>query len=143
MTAYSQLHSILIQQIEYLISNGDKNLLNQYKEKEIYTREESEKMQINLTKEIAKKEQKIIQLENKNTDLSTLNKTLVRKNEILNKEIGKISLSLDTVLQESVEIRLQSLDFKSEIDRRAFRVLKSVHSKLGFFLVFIAVEIFI
>ena len=48
------------------------------------------------------------------------------------REVEKISRDQQQIHQDMVELRMQGIDFKSEVNRRSMKVLRSIQSRMGF-----------
>ena len=81
---------------------------------------------------IASKIQKIDQMQ---LELDTLD---VKYNNTLNKanhyerELEKNKRDQSQTHQNIVELRMQGIDFKSEVNRRSLKILRSIQSRMGF-----------
>ena len=64
--------------------------------------------------------------------LEAANRNLVRSNESIQRELEIAARNQSQTSQFCVELRMQGLDFKAEVDRRTAVVLSSVQSRFGF-----------
>jgi hypothetical protein len=93
---------------------------------------ESNKLYIVATKEIATQKQKIAQLNSKISDLEAANSMLTRSHQMAKRELEIAARNHHQASQFCVELRMQGLDFKSEVERRTAKMLSSVQTRLGF-----------
>jgi predicted RNase H-like nuclease (RuvC/YqgF family) len=85
-----------------------------------------------LTEEIAQKEQQIKSLQIEKKLLEYKNSSLLRTVELLSSELERCNRSLADIHQNNVEIRMQALDYKAEIDHCAEKILESITGRIGF-----------
>lgn len=132
LSALVQLGSRYLQDIERLIFTTTKQDLDSRTADLFSLREFSKQNDNKLRQEIVSKDQIIARLQNENERLQTEKQDCERNYITLQKEFDGAILRNAQVNQQMVEFRLRGLDLKSEVTRRAKRVLKSVESRLGF-----------
>ena len=59
-------------------------------------------------------------------------KSLRRSNDLIKGELEKTLRDQAQTHQLAVELRMQGLDFKAEVDRRCAKVLHSISARIGF-----------
>lgn len=132
ITAYVQLLSHLMRDLESALFNEDKQRLHAARSEHASAKETSTRAQEQLTLKIARSEQRIASLEAANATLDSRNQTLARTVDLLHVELEKASSALGEAQQRGVELRMQGWDYKGEVDRRCNRVLASVQTRMGF-----------
>lgn len=95
-------------------------------------KEESVRIHSKLTKEISEQKLLIDELNAKIADLDAANQLLTRTHTAIQRELEIASRNQTQTSQFCVELRMQGLDFKAEVDRRAEKIIASVQSRLGF-----------
>eukprot|EP01038_Epipyxis_sp_PR26KG_P011980 gene11980-16036_t len=132
ITAYSQVLNELVRSVEFTFNLANHDKLNQLISENKSIKEESNQFNLQLTDQLAKKDQQIIILERKINDLEAANRSLTDSSHIIQKELANVTLGMSIIQQKAVDIRLQSLHFKGEVDYRSKKIVKSIHSRLGF-----------
>lgn len=118
--------------IEGLFFNDEKAELNSIIKDQQNRSEEAHQQVVTLSEKLAKRDQVISLIEEEKKELEISNRSLVRSNAAMQRELEKASRSQAQINQYCVELRMQGLDFKAETDRRCLRILSSVQSRLGF-----------
>ena len=126
MSSYCQLFANLMNDIESSIFSEDKLRLEQIRDEQLLVRQESSKLHKSLADKLAKKDQLVIALEQENSDLGSQNMYLQQQNDILHRSLDKSNHGLIDVHQKAVEMRMQGIDFKAEVDRRCHKLLTSM-----------------
>jgi hypothetical protein len=132
LSALVQLGGRYLQDIERLIFTTTKQELDAKTADLFSLREFSKQNDNKLRQEIVSKDQLIARLQNENERLLNEKQECERNYITLQKEFDGAILRNAQVNQQMVEFRLRGLDLKSEVNRRAKKVLKSVESRLGF-----------
>lgn len=132
ITAYSQLLASLTNEVETAVFNVDRRTVTNLKNDQLAVKIQMEQHQTQWHEKIARKDQTILAMQAEHASMDFKNKSLVRTVELLSKELEKCNTSLSNVHQRSVELQMQAIDFKAEVDKRANRVLQSVQSRVGF-----------
>ena len=130
--AFAQLFSSLNRDVEAAVFNVDRRTVANIRNDQQAVRRETEELHAAWNEKIARKDQTILAMQSEHAAMDFKNKSLVRTVELLSKELEKCSRSLSDVHQKVVEIRMQGIDFKGEVDRRAQRVLHSIQARVGF-----------
>jgi chromosome segregation ATPase len=130
--AYAQLLSMMMLDIENAVFNVDRRAVANAvaEQRDALKAIENDRMTWNDT--IARKQQTILALQAEQAALEFKNKSLVRAIELLSKELESSNQNLTNSNQRAVEIHMQGIDFKAEVDRRSQRILQSVQSRVGF-----------
>ena len=131
-TAYSQLWKQILEDTENIIFSLDRRQGDLLKLEFAQRKEESERMQHMLAQELAAREQTVVSLVSDRGELEAQVRALQRSNESLKHELGKVLQEQTHTHQHAVELRMQGLDYKAEVEGRCERVLNSVHSRMGF-----------
>jgi hypothetical protein len=132
VTAYSQLFKNLLDETEMVIFNEERRNGDYLRTENLTRKMEADRMQHMLAQELAAREQTVAALNADRMDLEAQIKALLRSNESLKHELGKILQEQTHTHQHAVELRMQGLDYKAEVERRCDRVLRSIQSRLGF-----------
>lgn len=132
LTAFAQLLSALTHDVETAVFNVDRRAVTHLRNDQIAARVEAEQQLKDFNERLARRDQTILALQAEHTNLDFKNKSLIRTVELLSKELEKCNSNLTDVHQRSVELRMQALDFKAEVDKRAQRVQQSVQARVGF-----------
>jgi chromosome segregation ATPase len=132
LTAYSQLLSALTHDVETAVFNVDRRAVTNLRNDQIAAKVEAEQQLHVFNERLARKEQTILSLQAEQANMDFKNKSLIRTVELLSKELEKCNSSLSDLHQRAVEFRMQALDFKAEVDKRAQRVQQSVQARVGF-----------
>jgi uncharacterized coiled-coil protein SlyX len=132
LTAYSQLLSALSHDVETAVFNVDRRAVTNLRNDQIAAKVEAEQQLHAFNERLARKEQTILSLQAEQANMDFKNKSLIRTVELLSKELEKCNSSLSDLHQRAVEFRMQALDFKAEVDKRAQRVQQSVQARVGF-----------
>ena len=158
-TAYSQLATQLQQELErlvYIISllllsllllsssllllllllsqifTDEKGTLTTLRAEQKQTKVEVSRTQAHLQQEIVIKDQTIASLAADKNELENANISLSRSYEAVQRELDRALRNQSQTHQHAVEVRMQGLDFKAEVDRRCARIIASVQSRMGF-----------
>ena len=132
VAAYAQLFASLNRDVEAAVFNIDRRTVASVKNDQIAVRLETEAFHATWNEKLARKDQTILALQAEQNNTEFKNKSLVRTVELLSKELEKLNRNLTDVHQKAVEIRMQGIDFKAEVDRRAQRILQSIQARVGF-----------
>lgn len=89
-------------------------------------------MQSQLSEEIARKDQIIQALETEKSVLEYKNSSLLRTVELLSSELERCTRTMSQTQQNNVELCMQSLDFKAEVDHLSGKILDSISARIGF-----------
>lgn len=132
VAAYAQLSTELMNELETMVFSDDNNALFSYKSEQRARQLEANRTHAMLTQDLAIKEQTIASLAADKEELENSNRELMRSNESLKKELEKALRNQAQTHQHAVEVRMQGLDYKAEVDRHCARVLTSIQSRMGF-----------
>lgn len=132
ITAYSQLLTSLTNEVESAVFNIDRRAVTNMKNDQQAVKVQIEQQQAVWNDKIARKDQTILAMQAEHAAMDFKNKSLVRAVELLSKELEKCNMNLSSVHQRSVELQIQAIDFKAEVDKRAQRVQQSILSRVGF-----------
>ena len=132
VTVYAQLLAALTSELESAVFNVDRRSVNSMKNDQLAAKIASDQMQAAWGEKLARKDQTIQALQAEQASMDFKNKSLVRTVELLSKELEKCNTNLSNVHQRSVEVRIQGIDFKAEVDKRAERILQSIQARVGF-----------
>lgn len=132
VTVFAQLLASLTNELELAVFNEDRRSVTNMKNDTLAAKMASDQLQAAWQEKLARKDQTIQALQADHASLDFKNKSLVRTVELLSKELEKCNASLTNVHQRSVEVRIQGIDFKAEVDKRADRILQSIQSRMGF-----------
>jgi len=132
VAAYSQLFGQLLDETEMVIFNEERRNGDLLRLENVQRKMESDRMQHMLAQELAAKDQIVASLNGDRVELESQVKALLRSNESLKHELGKVLQEQTHTHQHAVELRMQGLDYKAEVERRCERVLRSIQSRMGF-----------
>ena len=131
-SAYSQLAAQLCADVESIAFEDDRTRLHTTILEHQQKREEADKMYVALTKEVSVQKQIISDLGTTIADLQAANSVLSRSQTAVQRELEMAARNQSQTSQFCVELRMQGLDFKAEVDRRANKMLGSIQARLGF-----------
>jgi len=132
LTSYSQLCVKVIHDIEDIILNATTkdeytNMKMNYNDMKIQYTKSIE----SCNDKLAKKDQEILSLSNHLKTIEYKNQSLIKTVELLTKEMEKYIINLNDSYQKNIEYQMQCIDYKSEVDRRAMKVLSSIQTRIG------------
>lgn len=132
IAAYAQLYTQLLEETEMVIFNEERRNGELLRLEGIQRKMEADRMQHMLAQKLAAKEQTVASLASDRVELEGQVRALLRSNESLKHELGKLLQEQTHTHQHAVELRMQGLDYKAEVERRCERVLRSIQSRMGF-----------
>jgi hypothetical protein len=132
VSAYAQLSAQITGHVEHAIFNEERTTMHAAVQVHEEKKAESDKLYVNATKEIAMQKQTIAHLNDKITDLEAANAILSRSHQTAKRELELAARNQNQTSQFCVELRMQGLDFKAEVERRTAKMLDSIQSRLGF-----------
>lgn len=132
ITGYIQAARKINQDLEKLVFTDERKQMNHLKQSTASQECNSRIERDALSSELAIKEQTIKALATETTELLKKCEELSQKNEYLTKELEKSKTDQMEKHQCLVELRMQGIDFKSEVNRRSLKVLNSVQTRMGF-----------
>lgn len=132
LTAYTQLSKMLSLELENKIFTDEKKAVDLLKSELISIKEENNESMSIFNHELAIKDQIISNLNQDKLDLESKNRDLIRLNESIQKEYEKSIRNQSKTNQEAVEVKMQGIDFKNEVDRRCNKILASIKQRVGF-----------
>jgi hypothetical protein len=98
----------------------------------IQHREETNRLHSKLAQENAVKDQTIASLAADKAELENMIRELQRSTDATQRELDRAIQNQSSTHQHAVEVRMQGLDYKAEVDRRCAKVMKSIQSRMGF-----------
>lgn len=131
VAAYSQMSLDLLSELEKSIFQNDNNI-SSIKTESRARQLEATRTYALLTQDVAIKEQTIQSLVSDKSELENENRELKRSNDAIQNELDKALRNQSQTHQHAVEVRMQGLDYKAEVDRHCNRVLSSIQSRMGF-----------
>lgn len=132
MTAYSKIGESLLSQMEAMILSNDTQRLKRLEQDHSAIREQSDTMYRELSQVIASKDLEIARYKEQQLSMDDKLRSMSQTNTSLQLEIEKLLRDRIQTHQNSVELRMQGLDFKAEVDRRCGSILNCVQSRMGF-----------
>lgn len=133
LTAYTQLSANVLRDLERVAVFSDhKQAISNIRDNNQSLRNEAARNQAQLTEDLGRKSQALQMLEAEKTQLEYKNNSLIRAVELLNKELEKATRSLSEIHQKNVELCMQGLDFKAEVEHGAAKILESIKARVGF-----------
>ena len=131
-TAYAQLSRQMLHELEAAVFDVNKRHIDQLREDKLALQDESLRVHQMLGKVLAAKEQELDISISEKQELECQVKALRRSNELIKNELEKTLRDQAQTHQLAVELRMQGLDFKAEVDRRCANVLSSIQTRMGF-----------
>ena len=132
ITAYAQLFAALNAELQSLVFTKDRQRVAdmQGKVKSQQEAHRAEAAKLNLSVATKQKEVELLLAEKEDLRI----KCAAAEAEALHwkRELGKTGRSQEQAHQDMVELRMQGIDFKSEVNRRSLKVLHSIQSRMGF-----------
>lgn len=95
-------------------------------------RNESSRVQAQLSEELARKEQRIQELEADKAVLEYKNASLLKTVDLLSSELERSTRTLSESQQNYVNLCLQSLRLKGEVDEQCDNIVENISSRIGF-----------
>ena len=132
ITAYAQLGIMLNTDIEKLIFTTERKKVQELRNDVKYQCEKSKSTIDNYIHKISSQHSTIQELEQNSVEIQLKLEQVKKENEYLKRELEKRNRDNQQVHQNIVELRMQGIDFKSEINRRSVKVLRSIQSRMGF-----------
>ena len=132
ITAYSYLCRKLTSDLETAIFDFNKQNMDLLYQEKMQIQNESVRVHNILGKILAAKEQELEKNMAERQELETEIKSLRRSNELIKSELEKTLRDQAQTHQLAVELRMQGLDFKAEVDRQCAKVLHSISARIGF-----------
>jgi hypothetical protein len=132
MVAYSQVGESILSDLQTLVFNDNSARLKQLELHQAAAKAESDQLYRDLTQAVAARDLEIARLQEQQRLAEERLKGLSQTNSALQVEVEKLLRDRIQTHQSSVELRMQGLDFKAEVDRRCGVVLQSVQSRMGF-----------
>eukprot|EP01033_Poteriospumella_lacustris_P001221 gene1222-887_t len=131
--AYSQVSSLLLRDLERVCVSGDHKVqLNMLRDNNQNLRNESSKVQAQLSEELARKEQRIQELEADKAVLEYKNASLLKTVDLLSSELERSTRTLSESQQNYVNLCLQSLRLKGDVDEQCANIVDNISSRIGF-----------
>lgn len=131
--AYSQVSSLLLRDLERVCVSGDHKVqLSMLRDSNQNLRNESSKVQAQLSEELARKEQRIQELEADKAVLEYKNASLLKTVDLLSSELERSTRTLSESQQNYVNLCLQSLRLKGDVDEQCANIVENISSRIGF-----------
>ena len=132
MVAYANVGEQLLNELDCMINNEDSQKLKELQKNYSRLKNEKDTMHTELTQIIAQKDLEIARLKDQELSLDAKMQSMSELNTSLQLELEKLLRDRIQTHQNAVELRMQGLDFKAEVDRRSGNVLSSVQARMGF-----------
>jgi hypothetical protein len=132
MTAYAQVGEGMLSEMESVVFNDNSRKLKQLQIDYDALKTRSDQMHRELTQSIATRDIEIAKLKDQRLICDSKLKDMSETNTTLQLELEKLLRDRIQTHQNSVELRMQGLDFKAEVNRRCGNILTSVQSRMGF-----------
>ena len=132
MTALKQMFTTISNELNGIVFTDERRRIQHITSDIKFHRENARFESTVLTTELAVKQQQINTLTENAALLQEKYDALLLHSNHLERELNKNSQEQLETHQRIVELRMQGLDFKSEVNRRCLKVLRSVQSRMGF-----------
>ena len=132
ITAYSYVCRKLISDLETAIFDFNKHHVDLMHQEKLQIQQDSIRVHNILGRTLASREHELERNLTERQELESEIKSLRRSNELIKNELEKTLRDQAQTHQLAVELRMQGLDFKAEVDRRCAKVLHSISSRIGF-----------
>lgn len=132
MVAYANVAEQMFAELDGMIFNTDTKKLQDLEKRYDELKKEKDVLHTELSQEIAAKDIEIARLADEQIDMDEKLQAMAEANTGLQLEIEKLLRDRIQTHQNSVELRMQGLDFKAEVDRRGGSILSSVQARMGF-----------
>jgi hypothetical protein len=132
MVAYSTVGEQLIAEIDGMIYNQDSEKLKDLQQRYDLLKSEKDSLHTGMSRMIAAKDIEISRLKDQQNILDNKLQSMSEGNTDLQLELEKLLRDRIQTHQHSVELRMQGLDFKAEVDRRSGNIISSVQTRMGF-----------
>ena len=132
ITAYGKLASELSTQMGVVIFDQHFDKIIQLKHEQQKREDEVKQRELQIIQDIETKNTEISELQKKNVELEHETSAANRSNDMLKVEVEDALREQLHANQKLVEVRMQGLDFKAEIDRRCDKVTSVIEAQLGY-----------
>lgn len=124
---------MLLKELERVTVTGDHKIqLSVLRDSNQTLRNESSRIQAQLSEDLARRDQRIKDLETEKSILEYKNASLLKTVELLSSELERCTRTLSESQQNYVNLCLQSLQLKGEVDDSCDKVVESISSRIGF-----------
>jgi len=130
--AYMQSLAQLNSELHYVIFTDERKRIESLTQSNKHQQDRALSETTDLATQLARSKQHVDSLVEETSRLTEANAELTEKNEYLARELMKTVRDQQHVHQNIVELRMQGIDFKSEVNRRCLKVLRSIQSRMGF-----------
>lgn len=132
VVALSETATSLQRELERLIYTDTRMELK--RQSEMHRQKENDVKHTNekYTRELARRDHELAMLKKEKDELERKNLALVEMQGKLKRELEKAVRDQIQTHQFAIELRMQGLDFKSEVNRRSAAVLEAVQTRMGF-----------
>lgn len=114
------------------VSGDHKIQLSQLRDSNQLLRNESSRFQVQLTQELAHRDQRIQELETEKSVLEYKNQSLIKTVELLTSELERCNRTLHESQENYVNLCFQSLQLKGDVDACCDTIIASIDSRIGF-----------
>jgi hypothetical protein len=131
--AYSFVTASVLRDLERVTVSGDHKIqLLQLRDSNQLLRNESSRFQVQLTQELAHRDQRIQELETEKSVLEYKNQSLIKTVELLTSELERCNRTLHESQENYVSLCFQSLQLKGDVDACCDTIIASIDSRIGF-----------
>ena len=132
MTAYAEISNDLAKQLESVVFDQHFDKVMEISHEFKLREEELKQREKATTQEVQVRMDEISNLVKANIELEQDKKAMERVTDMMKKEVEDALHYQVEAQQKLVEVRMQGLDFKSEIDRRVEKVMASIEGQMGY-----------
>ena len=132
MTAYAEISIDLAKQLESVVFDQHFDKVMEISHEFKLREEELKQREKATSQEVQVRMDEISNLVKANIELEQDKKSMERVTDMMKKEVEDALHFQVEAQQKLVEVRMQGLDFKSEIDRRVEKVMASIESQMGY-----------
>ena len=132
MTAYAEISNDLAKQLESVVFDQHFDKVMEISHEFKLREEELKQREKATTQEVQVRMDEISNLVKANIELEQDKKAMERVTDMMKKEVEDALHFQVEAQQKLVEVRMQGLDFKAEIDRRVEKVMVSIEGQMGY-----------
>lgn len=133
VSAYAQLSRSLLSDLEHAILGNDfRQQISNLRDNNQSLKTEAVRIQTNMNEFLARKDQVILSLESEKEVLEFKNKSLLKAVDMLNVELEKSTRRVAEMNEKNIEICMQGIAYKNEVDVGCDKILNSIQARVGF-----------
>lgn len=133
LSAFAQLSNDLTAELERVAIGGvTRKMVRDLRDRNENLQNEIDRTHTQTSETVARHEQKIEELNSSIATLEAKNSALIKAVELLERTLEKSTQSITDLHQSNVELCMQGLDYKAEVNHRLYKMLASIEGVLGY-----------